>query len=612
MDLKALVEDIEKNIGLFSKTYKIIDEHHRMQHAQDIPFEKKPAQQFLAGLGGISNKNAPLSIQQGVKPLEIDEDVIIIIKDFTALSPTSGLKISATRINKLRQSAQLYVNTNLFPAGLYKQALEYNLVDRHPNSESDYAQTHWQNLAVGVCHAQEIDLLVSATNSTTGKAITTVRDEAITDDAPTILLLSNPRLKFKGGIAAALPKERQANFIEGMYRNLFDATVSEGRDYIAMPAVGIGASGGKPAQYFEILMTVAQEYPQLNIIYHPDEHHKEFDAALKKANPDLKNVAKATKNILFIADALTKSGKPCALHCSADSNAVYGLCDVGGSWKDDKKYTLEKYIGTMTTAALNGRGFNLKAFTNITERYLQKPHIEETSTRTKETKPDTAPVVIIPSPALAQPIPSQQPHTPPSSDTNAKKPKPPSSAIPLTALPAKSQQTVPKASPPIQKAEPSSIKPGNAASENHAMKSTPAITAAPPPPITLASAPPAASNSQTLFKPVSIKETTTQPQKPTKSNLSKDQQTDIDKMIDNLQGEIDSCWPYPNKDLKKIKINALNFLKVEAKTQTIEQAIALVKLKFPEATKGAFSSRTADFFDRLSPPNDQKNAVLSS
>ncbi len=69
--------------------------------------------------------------------------------------------------------------------------------------------------------------------------------------------------------------------------------------------------------------------------------------------------------------------------------------------------------------------------------------------------------------------------------------------------------------------------------------------------------------------------------------------------IDRLEKEISSCWPYPNKGRKGIKVEALALLIKEAEVKSIEDAIATVKKAHPEATLGSVSTRTADLFNKL-------------
>ena len=83
------------------------------------------------------------------------------------------------------------------------------------------------------------------------------------------------------------------------------------------------------------------------------------------------------------------------------------------------------------------------------------------------------------------------------------------------------------------------------------------------------------------------------------SSLSDEQQEEIHKVVLRLTREIESCWPYPNKDLKAIKVEALTKLCDYAKEMSIPDAIAQVKLNYPMVLEGKLSTRTADLFVEL-------------
>lgn len=346
--LRTLLDKVEKNTGNFS-SYET-----SLGKGENIPFTDKPAQQFLAGLD-VANKIEQLSKKPTGK-INVQD-----IKDVTicSLGSENPLVIPKARIERLLKSAKVYVNNDIFPKGLYRKAK----VTTQDKSISAAARKHWQNLAVGVCHAQEIDLLVDQQIDKEGRAIAAPRTGKIEEGSPAILLLSTPALNFAYGTARFLTQKQQEKFIAGMYRNLFSVAVREGREYIAMPAAGLSVFGGNCQQYFKILMEVAEEFPNLNVIYHPAKYSKEFDEALNKAgNPS--NIVRASKDVVFIADQLTKEGKLCALHNPSDEDAVYGIYDIGQYWKNGKGagYVGEEHIGSMTTAPLNSKGLNPDAF----------------------------------------------------------------------------------------------------------------------------------------------------------------------------------------------------------------------------------------------------------
>lgn len=569
MTLQILMEEIEGTTGLFSTSYKTIDEHNHKGHVYNIPFELKPAQQLLVGLGALPNQHALLS---GLTPNHSAIDYKdVAVKSFSP-NDSAGLVITADRIKRLHKSAKLYVNTDLCPAGLYSKAMKQQLVNSKDSRLSDDAQIHWQNLAVGICHAQEIDLLVDATISKAGRALTTARKGVIGKDAPAILLLSNPALKFKHGFAKKLDKETRLKFIEGMYRNIFNAAISSGRNYIVMPAAGLGKSGGKADVYFAALMTVAKNFPNLNIIYNPDKHAKKFDEALQKAK--LENVVKATKNVVFIADKLTRQGMPCALFNPCDSDVIYGHCDVGDNWKLDKNSSFDgkNYIGATTTAALNSHGLHPHAWNHIKEHSLAAAPVVHTSETPVE-------ISKAPSKKIDKPLPT--PNTTPRTEPKLEvidetKPTPQIETAVSNSEVAGSvgiKPTIPEK--PVNEGDLSESK----AIIDKIIESK--------------------SGGSGLFKPDPLPDVDKASDKSAQSHCNEAQIADIRAVISGLEREIQSCWPYPNKDLKQIKVDALEALIIEAQTHPVEDAIKVVKKTYPRVMEGSFSTRTADLLDRL-------------
>ncbi|KTD13038.1 hypothetical protein [Legionella jamestowniensis] len=90
-----------------------------------------------------------------------------------------------------------------------------------------------------------------------------------------------------------------------------------------------------------------------------------------------------------------------------------------------------------------------------------------------------------------------------------------------------------------------------------------------------------------------------------KSNLSKEQLQQIKELISSLQKEISSFWPYPNKDIKQIKVNALDSLIKKTETMTISEAIDEIDSEYPQARSGQISTRTADLFNNLRNTHDK-------
>ena len=367
IDLKNQLDAIELRVGNFS-TYTTTT-----GPAQNIPLHLKPAQQLLVGLGANPDQKGPLSYTLDQQPLPRNGNKSVTIAAYSE-QPDSSLTISGQRIDRLLNSPKLFVNTDLIPSGFYAKAIAAQTIKPQDVGVASLdihgATYHWQNAAVAVCHSQEVDLLIDQQITADNKALTTIRTGQINDSSMPLLMLSSPALNFTYGLAKELTKEQQHTFIIGMYRNLFNAAVSEGRTHIAMPAAGLGAFGGPTELYFDNLMTVASEYPTLSVIYHPAQFGNKFDEALVRHQPQ--NVVRARKDITFIASELLKDGVACAYHNPSDCDVVYGVYDIGEYWKfgQGNGFVGEEYLGAMTTAPLNSRGLNPSAYQAIVERHL--------------------------------------------------------------------------------------------------------------------------------------------------------------------------------------------------------------------------------------------------
>ncbi|MCW8398241.1 hypothetical protein OQJ26_05485 [Legionella sp. PATHC038] len=608
MGLKEIITEVEKEVGLFSQKYKTIEGGH----TYTIPFSQKPAEQLLTSLGGMKDPSAILS--SATPAIHTSGNADVTINGFTPKTADKKLVITGKRLDHLLQSGKIYVNTALFPAGLYQKVLNEKLAGKKKEElPSETNGIHWENLAVGVCHVQEIDLLVDTIMSTHKRAHTTVRIGKIEENNPSLLLLSSPRLNLSGGLDDHMDKETQIRFIEGMFYNLFDAVQKEGRQYIAMPAAGLGAHGGKPEMYFAALMKAAKAFPKLNIIYHPNDHEKSFDKALKKAK--LENVVKITKNVIFIAERLNQRGNPCALHIPADSDVIYGLSDIGGPWKsppskrhllflNKKNETSQTYIGALSTAPLNSFGVNPQAYATIIERNLGNSLDTPLGKEIKDTISIHVTTQQTPSISEHGIDPTIQAEPGSQAKNNARitgeqlnkisiKPtegsevlkSPKSSVVPdHISEPPKSSQTKaieehPSSKPVVQ--------------EEFLQQASRLSTKNSSDPRRIISSP--AQNG--LFAPP--KESVQAKTQSATSSLSEQQLQEINQTIDQLTLEIESCWPYPNKALKQIKIDALSALITHAETMSLSNAIAAIKEEFPRVAEGTFSTRTAALLVRL-------------
>mgnify|MGYP006079466605 CR=1 FL=1 len=348
--------DVEPLVGTFSR-YKTT-----IGHGERIPFNQKPAQQLLLGLGCISGAESSLSETfDGAVNLNGIETVKINPFDDEATT----LQISKKRIAFLLSSAKTYLNKDIISADVYRQ-----LVGKLP-PQSDYVEPasgkHIQNLSTGICHVQLIDFLSEQNIDINGCSLMAPRSTLIDDADAGVLLLSSPALNFGYGKAAELLQEDADGFILGFYRNLFRATQNEGRQYVSMPAAGLGVFGGDPTQYFNALMKAAKEFPELTIIYNPAQYIGDFDEAMVRHQS--MNVIRTVKDVVFVASVLNNKGYLCALHNPSDSDVVLGSYDVGEYWKVGKGsgYVGEEHIGAMTTAPLNSRLLNPTAYKKVIE-----------------------------------------------------------------------------------------------------------------------------------------------------------------------------------------------------------------------------------------------------
>ncbi len=73
----------------------------------------------------------------------------------------------------------------------------------------------------------------------------------------------------------------------------------------------------------------------------------------------------------------------------------------------------------------------------------------------------------------------------------------------------------------------------------------------------------------------------------------------INKVIDTLYSEINSCWPYPDKDIKQEKVNALEQLLEYGKTMSVVAAVSKIEAEFERVRHGRISNRTVVLLDNL-------------
>ena len=89
------------------------------------------------------------------------------------------------------------------------------------------------------------------------------------------------------------------------------------------------------------------------------------------------------------------------------------------------------------------------------------------------------------------------------------------------------------------------------------------------------------------------------PPNPPVLGFTLDQLANINKLICKLEHEINSYWPYPDKDRKRHKVAGLNKMLGLALNFGAYQAVQTIETEFTEIRKGVMSTRTADLLDTL-------------
>jgi len=95
----------------------------------------------------------------------------------------------------------------------------------------------------------------------------------------------------------------------------------------------------------------------------------------------------------------------------------------------------------------------------------------------------------------------------------------------------------------------------------------------------------------------------------TNSCFSEKQQSDIQNMINTLEKEINSIFPFPDKGRKFKKIKGLRALLINSTTMGITDAIAQIEQDYPEIRHGTISKRTAKLLDDIRGSVSVQNTV---
>ena len=91
--------------------------------------------------------------------------------------------------------------------------------------------------------------------------------------------------------------------------------------------------------------------------------------------------------------------------------------------------------------------------------------------------------------------------------------------------------------------------------------------------------------------------------------FSKKQQRDIQNMINTLQKEINSIFPFPDKGRKFKKIMGLRSLLINSTTMGVIEAITQIENDYPEIRHGTISKRTAQLLDNIRGGGSIQNTV---
>jgi hypothetical protein len=353
---KAEVKTLEESVGELSSSFPVL-ENSIPKEGWGINLADKPATKFLTAMGAKPEEN-PLTAwdtpSKASKDGEQDAEIEFL---------GSGCKLIITkgRQKELYESAKIYLNTGIITEEEYLSIRDTKSQD----IKTDEMGNSWEKLSIGVVHAQKIDLLLEQFKYETASGPWDTygpKNATIKPGETSITLLSSPVLK-----------NTDSFYIDGMYRNLFSAALQEGCDYITMSMEKCDMQIGDEINYFYSLLKIAEEFPELNIIFCPKN--------LKNISPLLdslkipENLAITCSNVVFIADQLRKQEKKCALHNPSHINEVYGKCDVGNNWKSAvsyKQYMLGEHIASISTASLNSYGLNPVAFSKVTCKNLQR------------------------------------------------------------------------------------------------------------------------------------------------------------------------------------------------------------------------------------------------
>ena len=379
---KSLHEElyvVEQRTGNFSHyQYADIEKHNQIisfGKSHDIKLQNKPAYQFLK----TAFSNHPLDFSKLlIKRKEKTQEIVFtdatinsfIVNHTKSINQQNKLIIHKERIQELRKSARIFINREILSSQDYKNKCNsYNTHSRGNIIKGN--KFSYEDVATcAICHAQKADLLITY-KAFSGNAYTCPRAGEIKAGSHAMLILSVPAINYAYDYnshktsACNLSLSQQKKLMKNMFQLLFYVTTYYGYQYICLLPAGLGEFIGnenpneKASMYFESVFNVAKEYPDLKIIYHPAQYKNEFDK-ISKGYSSIKNVVRAEKDVLHIAQELINDNKPCAVHNPSDADVSYKAADPGEYWKNGKgkRYVAEEHMGVTTTISLNGPGLN--------------------------------------------------------------------------------------------------------------------------------------------------------------------------------------------------------------------------------------------------------------
>lgn len=280
--LAGFVSKYDFRVGKFS-TYQCIDKNGQKYNVDKIPIELKPAFQALKSLEctKIDEHKKPLLLSQTPdgKPLNPTKKIIISPFNGSAVRP---LEITPERSKESLNSAEILINTEFFPPGLFGRFIRGELkIEFEGKIPIIYnGKRYWpQLLATQVCQVLKIDLIVDH-KIENGLSYTVPKSGFINEKDSSIVLLSAPALNFfarlnaeqqgiadwvKSDIEYFLDQNNTLINIELRLAEIFDDAIKNQKHQILMPINALDNIGGGRDLYLRALDKVSLRYTTLKV-----------------------------------------------------------------------------------------------------------------------------------------------------------------------------------------------------------------------------------------------------------------------------------------------------------------------------------------------------------